>query len=69
VRDRRIALGLTCARLAEKSGISDTTLWRIETGRVRPNRATIAVLAAALKCRPADLDAREGGINLGRGDP
>jgi|GEM_PF-3520333 len=55
VRARRKALGLTCAELAGRAGVSDVTLWRVEHGHGRPLRSTRLLLAAALGCDPATL--------------
>ncbi|HWE69792.1 MAG TPA: XRE family transcriptional regulator [Acidimicrobiales bacterium] len=48
VRNRRQAIGLTVAQLAESSGISKGMLSKIENAQTSPSLATIERLAAAL---------------------
>lgn len=48
VREIRRERGLTQVELVRLSGISRPELWRVETGRVQPVRATRMVLSAAL---------------------
>lgn len=45
---RRIAAGLTQKQIAEQAGIATETLSRIETGKHRPQAATVEKIAGAL---------------------
>jgi transcriptional regulator with XRE-family HTH domain len=36
VKEKRLALGISMAKMARKLGIAYTTLWRWETGRSQP---------------------------------
>lgn len=53
VHDRRVELGLTQAELAEKAGMTQPQLSRLESGGATPTVPLLARLATALK---ADLD-------------
>lgn len=53
VYDRRMELGLTQAELAERAGMTQPQLSRLESGGATPTVPLLARLAAALK---ADLD-------------
>ncbi|SHN44035.1 helix-turn-helix domain-containing protein [Cryptosporangium aurantiacum] len=53
VYDRRTALGLTQAELAERAGMTQPQLSRLESGGATPTVPLLARLAAALN---ADLD-------------
>ena len=55
VRIVRELQGLSQNRLAEITGISQTTISAIENGRVRLGVERAKVLARALKCHPAVL--------------
>jgi len=46
---------LSREELSRRTGLSRSTLWRIEAGRVRPHAATVVLLALALDCDPAVL--------------
>lgn len=46
---RRLALGLTQAEVAERSGLDTTAVQGIETGRVNPTIQAVWLLAAALE--------------------
>ncbi|HZO26813.1 MAG TPA: helix-turn-helix domain-containing protein [Chloroflexota bacterium] len=48
LREYRLAAGLTQEVLADRSGVSPRTIQQLETGSVRPRRATAAYLAQAL---------------------
>ncbi|MFQ5466126.1 MAG: helix-turn-helix domain-containing protein [Thermodesulfobacteriota bacterium] len=48
VRERRVALGLRQAELAERAGVSETTVVLMENGRKEPKVNTLAKVAAAL---------------------
>jgi transcriptional regulator with XRE-family HTH domain len=65
VRAARALTGLTQAQVAKAAGIGRKTLSRIETGEVRPIRATLAVLAAVL---PLDLQECEQAAETGAVD-
>ena len=53
VHDRRIELGMTQAELAERAGMTQPQLSRLESGGATPTVPLLARLAAALN---ADLD-------------
>jgi transcriptional regulator with XRE-family HTH domain len=53
VHDRRVELGLTQAELAERAGMTQPQLSRLESGGATPTVPLLARLAAALN---ADLD-------------
>jgi transcriptional regulator with XRE-family HTH domain len=55
VRERRKAKQWTQPELAEKAGISTTAVHNLEAGKNGFTDKTLAVLADALECRPADL--------------
>jgi transcriptional regulator with XRE-family HTH domain len=55
VRERRKARGWTQPELAEKAGISTTAVHNLEAGKNGFTDKTLAALAKALECRPADL--------------
>jgi transcriptional regulator with XRE-family HTH domain len=48
IRYRRIEQGLSVAQLAEKSGFNQSTISRIENGKLKPSEANISRLAKAL---------------------
>jgi XRE family transcriptional regulator, aerobic/anaerobic benzoate catabolism transcriptional regulator len=52
IRESRL---LTQRELAEKAGISQVTVARIETGPGRAQLSTVRKLAAALECEPIEL--------------
>jgi transcriptional regulator with XRE-family HTH domain len=45
---RRERAGLSRLELAYLSGLAETTIWRIETGRTAPNRGTRKLIALAI---------------------
>ena len=53
LKERRESLGISREKLAVEAGLSLATVQRIETGKIKPHRATVraieAVLAAAVK--------------------
>ena len=52
----RQAAGLTRPQLAEKTGLSNPTIWGLETGGLRnPSKETMERIATALGCTPADI--------------
>lgn len=46
---------ITQEELSRKSGVSIPTINRIETGKVRPHKMTLRVLAMALKVEVGEL--------------
>ena len=48
----RRRLGISREQLAARAGVSPRTLYNLEHGLVRPQRATLVVLAMALGCAP-----------------
>lgn len=52
LRERQV---LTQAELAQKAGISELSVHKIETGQQQPRPATIRKLARALKVKAGDL--------------
>lgn len=59
LRELRLARGWTIEDLASRAGTSSRTIYSIEGGEHRPQRATRQVLALALGCRPEDLETNE----------
>lgn len=56
IRQRRRMLDITQEELAEKAGISRTTLWKLENGRtVRVSTETLFCIANILECDVGDL--------------
>lgn len=56
IRQRRRMLDITQEELAEKAGISRTTLWKLENGRtVRVSTETLFCIANILECDVDDL--------------
>lgn len=55
VRERRKARKWTQPELAERAGISTTAVHNLEAGKNGFTDKTLAALAAAFGCRPADL--------------
>ena len=55
VKERRKARGWTQPTLAEKAGISTTAVHNLEAGKNGFTDKTLAALATAFGCRPADL--------------
>lgn len=51
----RLAKGLTQRQLAEKLGCSNYTIYRWETGLIRPSAQTLKKIAVALGCQTEDL--------------
>jgi transcriptional regulator with XRE-family HTH domain len=48
LREFRLARKSTIDAIAYEAEVGSTTVWRIENGRVLPNRSTMRALAAAL---------------------
>ncbi len=55
VREQRKLVGFSQARLAEKLGVSNETVSRLETGRCTPSLRTIEEIARALRVDLVDL--------------
>ena len=55
LREHRDRAFLTQAELAEKSGVAETTINRLENGHHGARIPTIRKLAAALRVAPAEL--------------
>lgn len=55
VRERRKLRGWTLAQLAHEVGLSTTAVHNLESGKNGFTDKTLAALAKALQCRPADL--------------
>ena len=55
VKERRKRRGLTQAELAHAVGLSTTAIHNLEAGKNGFTDKTLAALAAALECHPADL--------------
>lgn len=51
----RLAKGLTQKQLAEKLGCSTRTIYRWETGLIRPSAQAMEKIAVALGCQTEDL--------------
>jgi transcriptional regulator with XRE-family HTH domain len=48
IEEARIAAGMSRLDLAYHSGLSQSTVWRIERGASQPNRGTVRLLRLAL---------------------
>lgn len=46
---------MTLTELAEKSGVNKSTIYRIESGEVRPLHETVTAMEAALGLKPGSL--------------
>lgn len=55
IKERRKKLNMSQERLAELVGVSTATISNLETGRNGFTDKTLAAVADALKCTPADL--------------
>ena len=51
IKERRLQLGMSRKSLAQVAGITDSAVWRIETGQREPLAGTIASLAKALRLK------------------
>jgi len=56
IKNRREALGFTQQELADKAGIPQSHVSRLEVGKHAPTHVTIKKLAKALRTEPAQLD-------------
>jgi transcriptional regulator with XRE-family HTH domain len=52
---------LSLRELAEASGVSHTTIWEHERGKVGAHPRTVRLLALALGVAPSELTAKEDG--------
>lgn len=48
LKRRRLMMGLTSVDLSVKSGVGNTTIWRVETGKFKPQADTAAKLCRAV---------------------
>lgn len=55
VDERRRAKGLTRQELADASGVSRSTIYRLEAGKAQGSLPALRKLALALDCSVADL--------------
>jgi transcriptional regulator with XRE-family HTH domain len=73
LEQERLAAGLGQVQLAERAGISQSTISKIETGNLRkPSFLILARLAAALRRCGCDVDAADlnpGTVRLVKGTP
>jgi transcriptional regulator with XRE-family HTH domain len=61
LRALRLERGLSQTELARRTGIGRPGLWRIETGRARPTKASRSLIAAALELDEARIFPEQGG--------
>jgi transcriptional regulator with XRE-family HTH domain len=59
VRNVRLFLGLSEAKLAKRSGLSMETISRVENGKHKPREKTVEKLARALEVPPKQLDTEQ----------
>ncbi len=50
LKDRREELNMSCEEVAEKTGLSRSTVWRIESGRFSPSLDIFLSITQALNC-------------------
>lgn len=55
VRERRVAMGLTQAQLADTAGLHTNFISLLERGKTSAALDSVAVIAMVLKCRPSQL--------------
>jgi transcriptional regulator with XRE-family HTH domain len=55
LRHRRVSAGLSQGDLAERTGLSQTWISRLETGGANPTIETLTILAEGLSIRVHDL--------------
>lgn len=67
IKDARDVLGWTREILAAYSGVSVSTIGRIERGEMQPRTGTVIALALALGIPPAELITEAGGTPPARG--
>lgn len=63
IQERRKKLGLTQESLAEKIGVGQQSLSRMERGDIAPKLERLPEVAATLQCSVADLFRPEAGNN------
>jgi ribosome-binding protein aMBF1 (putative translation factor) len=56
IRDERVKAELTQAQLADKAGLTQSHVSRLENGEHSPSAVTIQKIAAALGIKPSQLD-------------
>ena len=56
LRDTRLRHGLTAEKLARQSGVSATTIFRIEEGKTSPRPYIVRRICTALECAPWDVE-------------
>lgn len=61
LRKRREAAGLTVTQLADKLGVTPSSICQWESGNVMPNAGKLPAIAAALGCKIDDLYEKEVG--------
>jgi transcriptional regulator with XRE-family HTH domain len=67
LRELRVEKLITQAELSQRTGLTEATISRIETGVTRPRISTVRKLAAGLGVRPEELVIRgEVGDPLGK---
>lgn len=64
VREKRRARKLTQVQVAERAGMLQHHISRLENGEVMPTLETILKLAAAIGCKPTDLLSPFNGVDL-----
>ena len=64
LRELREEQVLSLRELEERSGVSYSTIWRIEDGRQGAHPRTVRKLAAALGVPPSELTEGGGGKNV-----
>ena len=55
IHNKRLEKKLSFRRLAKESGVSISTVYRVENELSRPNRATLKAIALALETTPSEL--------------
>lgn len=68
IAERMLSLGETQESLAKKSGVSQTTIYKLVSGKAKQTRKLVAI-AKALKCSPAWLSDGEGPMQDRPTDP
>ncbi len=62
IRDKRLALNLNIADLAEKSGLSKSLISQVERGKVVPSVVNVVKLVNALNCTISDFFNEEDSV-------
>lgn len=55
IHNKRLEKKLSFRRLAKESGVSISTVYRVENELSRPNMATLKAIALALETTPSEL--------------